>query len=361
MISPASRTARGRNMIFRPPVKQTLDGACPMLGLIRRRGGSSKHSPPRVLTIYYASDLHGAEPCWRKFLRAAEFYGADVLIMGGDLAGKAIVPIELADDGSFTATFLGERHQGISAEALEQLKASIRYNGFYPYSGSREEMALYRADQAARDQLFERVMVDEVRRWMELAGKKSAETGIPIYVIAGNDDPVAFDTVLRRAESVISAEDGIVRVAGHEMISCSYANPTPWASPRELTEDELYARLKGLAERLQDPRTAIFNLHVPPYNTGLDTAYQIGENLEVVTRGGSPVEIPVGSHAVRQVIEEFQPILALHGHIHESRGAAKIGRTLCINPGSEYNTGRIHGVLVKISSDAVLSHQFVVG
>lgn len=331
-----------------------------MLSLIRRHAGS-KHTGTRLLTIYYASDLHGAEPCWRKFLRAGEFYGADVLVMGGDLAGKAIVPIDLAENGGFTATFLRERHQGMSEEALEQLKDSIRHNGFYPYVGPPEEMAQYRADPAARNQLFERVMVAEAQRWMELADKKSAETGIPIYVMAGNDDPAVFDTVLRDAQRVISSEEDIVRVGGHEMISCSYANPTPWASPRELPEDQLYARLKGLAERLQDPGNAIFNLHVPPYDTGLDTAYQIGENLEVVTRGGSPVEIPVGSHAVRQIIEECQPLLALHGHIHESRGAAKIGRTLCINPGSEYNTGRIHGALVKVAVDAVVGHQLVVG
>jgi Icc-related predicted phosphoesterase len=80
-----------------------------------------------------------------------------------------------------------------------------------------------------------------------------------------------------------------------------------------------------------------------------------------VTKGGEAVEVPVGSHAVRQIIEEYQPLLALHGHIHESRGTARIGRTLCINSGSEYNTGRIHGVLVTLGDTEVLRHQFVVG
>jgi Icc-related predicted phosphoesterase len=314
-----------------------------------------------VLTIYYASDIHGSDVCWRKFLRAGEFYSADALIMGGDLAGKAIVPIEVHEDGTFTATFLGEPHHGTTAEELANFEASVRFNGFYPYAAAHAELARYRQDPVARDELFERVMVGEAQRWIKLGDQKSAETGIPIYVMAGNDDPWAFDQVLRDADRITSAEDGITHVGDHEMISCCYANPTPWRSPRELPEDKLYTRLKDLANRLEDPGRAIFNLHVPPHNTTLDTACQIDENFAVVTRGGSPVEIPVGSHAVRQIIEEFQPLLALHGHIHESRGAARIGRTVCLNPGSEYNSGRIHGVLVKLTADAVVSHQFVVG
>lgn len=328
--------------------------------LSRGRRGRDTSSGGSVLTIYFAADFHGSDICWRKFLRAGEFYCADALIMGGDLAGKAIVPIELHEDGTFAATFLGEQHRG-TGEELTQFEASVRYNGFYPYAAPVEALAKYRQDAAARDELFDRVMVEEARRWVALGDQKGAETGIPIYVVAGNDDPWAFDTVLRGANHITSAEDGIARVGDHEMISCSYANPTPWRSPRELAEEKLYTRLKRLADRLEEPSRSIFNLHVPPYDTGLDTACQVDESLNVVTRGGAPVEIPVGSHAVRQIIEEFQPLLALHGHIHESRGAAKIGRTLCINPGSEYNSGRVHGVLVKLATDAVVSHQFVVG
>jgi uncharacterized protein len=71
--------------------------------------------------------------------------------------------------------------------------------------------------------------------------------------------------------------------------------------------------------------------------------------------------MPVGSTAVRQIIEEVQPLLALHGHIHESRGATRIGRTVAINSGSEYNTGRIHGAVVRFDDEHVIGHQFVIG
>jgi Icc-related predicted phosphoesterase len=141
----------------------------------------------------------------------------------------------------------------------------------------------------------------------------------------------------------------------------SYANPTPWDSPRELEEDALYERLKRLADELEDPGRAIFNLHVPPYDSRLDQAPDLKPDLTPRMSGGHPVMKPVGSHAVRQLIEEVQPLLALHGHIHESKGETRIGRTLALNSGSEYNTGRLHGAVVTLGDERVVSHQFVVG
>jgi Icc-related predicted phosphoesterase len=326
-----------------------------------RNNRKAEQPPGDASTLYYASDLHGAVRCWRKFLGAGKFYQADALVMGGDLAGKAIVPIELAGDGQFSAEFLDQRYRGNQRSELDELESAVRYNGFYPYAAEASELERYRRNAAAREELFERLMVEEARRWMQLADERIAENGIPVYVVAGNDDPWALDEVLGSAERVISAEAEVVRVGEHEMISCSFANPTPWKSPRELSEDDLYTRLKGLADTLTAPERAIFNLHVPPYDTGLDKAALVNDDLTYVTHGGEPVEGPVGSHAVRQIIEEYQPVLALHGHIHESRGVTRLGRTLCINPGSEYNSGRIHGVLVTLRDDEATRHQFVVG
>lgn len=329
--------------------------------LLRKRARSG--SPPTTSTIdlYYASDVHGSEQCWRKFLGAGRFYGVQALVMGGDLTGKAIVPIEIAPGGAFSATFLGERHAGTGESELEELEQAIRYNGMYPWRASRKEIDRHAADAAARDALFERVLLDELRRWIELADERMAQHGIEVFVMPGNDDPWACDEVLESASHVQACDGRIVRVGPHEMISLSWANRTPWHSPRELDEDDLYERGRALAEQLEDPASAIFNLHVPPFDSGLDRANEVNDDLTLNYVSGHPVEAAVGSTAVRQLIEEYQPLLSLHGHIHESRGEARIGRTLAINSGSEYNSGRIHGAVVKLAQHDVLSHQFVIG
>jgi Icc-related predicted phosphoesterase len=318
---------------------------------------------PRVTTtdIYYASDVHGADRCWRKFLGAGRFYDVDALIMGGDLTGKAIIPIERRPDQTHRAELLGEERIARNTEELENLLDAVRYNGMYPWQATSDEIVRHRDDNALREDLFDEVILAELRRWIALADQRMKEYGIDVFVMSGNDDPWKCDRILEEASFVQACDDRIVQVGNHEMISCSYANFTPWHSPRELDENELYERINRLASQLESPGTAIFNLHVPPYNSGLDIAQQITENLEPVFSGGHPVEIPVGSTAVRQLIEEYQPLVSLHGHIHESRGETQIGRTWAINSGSEYNSGRIHGAVIKLADDHVASHQLVVG
>jgi Icc-related predicted phosphoesterase len=307
------------------------------------------------LTLYYASDVHGSELLWRKFLGAASFYGADAAVMGGDLLGKAVVPIEQQTDGTYRLSFLGA-DRVVTAEELADTEASIRFNGFYPWVAPRDEIERRRQDQ---ESLFEDVARRELAHWLDLADARS--NGARPFVIAGNDDPWYVDDLLREARGIVFCDDEVTRVGEHEMISLSFANPTPWDSPRELDEEALYARLRALADRLEHPETAIFNLHVPPFDSGLDRAPKLKPDLTPVYSGGRPVPVPVGSTAVRRLIEEAQPLLALHGHIHESRGEVRIGRTLALNSGSEYNTGRLHGVVVQLGLDRVISHQFVVG
>ncbi|MGP0053647.1 MAG: metallophosphoesterase family protein [Solirubrobacteraceae bacterium] len=321
----------------------------------------SRTKATESVALYYASDVHGSEQCWRKFLGAGRFYGVGALIMGGDLTGKAIVPIAQESGDVHRATFLGEQHVATGTAELEELLKAIRYNGMYPWVATAPEIAAHAADAAARDVLFERVMLTELSRWIELADERMSEYGIDVFVMAGNDDPWDCDEVIAAAGHVTLCDDRVVHVGAHEMISLSYANPTPWRSPRELDEDALYERIKRLADQLEDPASSIFNLHVPPHDSGLDRAREIRDDLTVVYKSGGAVEIPVGSTAVREAIQEYQPLVSLHGHIHESRGEARIGRTLALNSGSEYNSGRIHGVVVKLGEDEVLSHQFTIG
>ena len=205
-------------------------------------------------------------------------------------------------------------------------------------------------------------MVEELQRWIDLADERMSEYGIDVFVMPGNDDPWSCDAVIAGAAHVTACDERVVRVGDHEMISCAFANPTPWNSPRELDEDALYTKIKGARRAGRVARDGDLQPARPAATTrGLDTANEMNPDLTLVFKSGQPNPVPVGSTAVRQLIEEYQPLLALHGHIHESRGEARIGRTLCINSGSEYNSGRIHGVTVKLAPSEVVSHQFVIG
>ncbi len=324
-----------------------------------RLGRKPADEGARSVRLFYASDIHGSDLLWRKFLGASKFYEADASVMGGDLLGKAIIPIERREDGTFRAQFLGDERIVREGDELDELESAIRFNGYYPWIASDREIADRGSDT---EELFAEVARDDIRRWIELAEKRAATNGSSsLFVMAGNDDPWYVDEILAASSAVVFCDDQSVRVGPPEMSSSSYANPTPWNSPRELDEEALYDRLKVLAEQLEDPGKAIFNLHVPPYDSRLDTAPDLKPDLTPRYSGGQPVTKPVGSHAVRQVIEEYQPLLALHGHIHESKGETRIGRTLALNSGSEYNTGRLHGVVVTLGDDRVVGHQFVVG
>jgi Icc-related predicted phosphoesterase len=323
---------------------------------LRRRAAAGDVTRVR---LFYASDIHGSDLLWRKFLGAAGFYSASAAVMGGDLLGKAIVPVERCDDGTFRVEFLGEQRIVREGPELDDLLAAIRFNGFYPWTASHAEIERRAADT---EQLFGEVARREMRRWVELAEARGSSNGASnLFVMAGNDDPWYVDEILAASPALVFCDDRVVRIGDHEMLSSSYANPTPWNSPRELDEDALYDRLKRLADQLEDPPRAIFNLHVPPYDTRLDDAPDLKPDLTPRMSGGHPVMKPVGSRAVRRLIEEVQPLLALHGHIHESKGETRIGRTLALNSGSEYNTGRLHGAVVTLGDERVVSHQFVVG
>lgn len=322
------------------------------------RGRRSRSGPARRL--FYASDVHGSDLCWRKFVNAAEHYDAHVLIMGGDLTGKALVPI-IRRNGSYTALVIGEERTASSAEERVELERAIRMNGFYPLEVTEDQHRAMRDDASVREELFALAMVEELERWIALANERLGDSEVAIFVMPGNDDPWFIDEVLEDGGVVMACDGRIVRVGDHEMLSCGYSNPTPWSSPRELDETELYERVASLAERLESPELAIFNLHVPPYGSGLDTAMELDEELRPVLTAGQPHQIPVGSSAVRQLIEEYQPMLALHGHIHESRGISRIGRTIAINPGSDYAGGRIDGCVVDLEPAGVKSYRLVSG
>ncbi|MBD0290750.1 MAG: metallophosphoesterase, partial [Thermoleophilia bacterium] len=237
----------------------------------------------------------------------------------------------------------------------------IRFNGHYPYRCDEREYRRLEHDERYREELLRRILRDEMARWVRLAEEKLAGAGVHCLVMPGNDDEFEIDDVLARSETVVNPDGRVVRFDGYQMLSSAWANPTPWDSPRELPEDELERKLEEIAGGLEPGVPAIFNLHCPPFRSTLDQAPELTKDLRVVTTGGEPRLVPVGSTAVRAFIERHQPLLGLHGHIHESRGATMIGRTLCLNPGSVYGEGVLDGALVDVEGDRVVRHQLVSG
>lgn len=308
----------------------------------------SGRSSKRALRVYFATDIHGSDRCFRKFLAAAQHYEADTLILGGDIAGKGLVPIR-SHNGTLTAKVRGEEVT-VPRSDESRLRAEINMLGFYSVIGEEGEIERLEGDASYQHSAFERAIVEQIEGWCRLAEERLAPE-VRCVITPGNDDPKAIDQVLRQAPRIESPEGELCEIGPILLASCGDVTPTPWNTDREFPEDELQRRL----EKILDPAPAgsklVVNFHNPPYGSGLDFAAELDANLMPVIRGGRPSIIPVGSKAVREVVKRYQPVVGLHGHIHESKAAQKIGSTMCLNPGSDYSADVLRGVIVDFAQD----------
>jgi Icc-related predicted phosphoesterase len=297
--------------------------------------------------IFFATDIHGSETCWRKFLNCGGHYKADVVILGGGMPGKALVPIVYDGDGRWHATLLENREELASEDDVRRFEEAVQRRGYYPFRTTPEELAELSASEERWHALFDQHMIGTVERWMRMADEKLAGSGIRVFVCPGNDDQLEIDKVVEAANTVELGEGRVVDIDGFQLLSSGWANRTPWETYREEDEPDLKRRIDAMTANLTaDPDHTIFSLHCPPYNTGLDDAPQLTAEMDLKDAGRST--IPVGSTAVREAIEEHQPALSLHGHIHEARGTTRLGRTLCVNPGSSYEQGQLLGAVIDL-------------
>jgi Icc-related predicted phosphoesterase len=300
-----------------------------------------------TMKLFFATDVHGSEICWKKFINAAEFYGADVLILGGDMTGKAIIPIIDQGKDTWKVTLLEQETLLKGREKVDEMIKTIRNRGYYPYVTDPEEVAEISRDQTLSDRLFIDQSLQTMQRWLDYAEEKLKGKGIRCYVCPGNDDMFEIDELIEQSSCVENIEGKVTELdEHHEMISTGWSNPTPWDTPREETEEKLKARIEGLVEKLKDIPNAVFNLHAPPYQSGLDEAPELTKDLRPTHAGRSL--IPVGSKAVLEIIEKYRPLLGLFGHIHEGKGTRKYRRTLCVNTGSMYEQGILNGALIDL-------------
>ncbi|RJP17125.1 MAG: metallophosphoesterase [Candidatus Abyssobacteria bacterium SURF_5] len=311
------------------------------------------------MRIFYASDIHGSEPCFKKFINAATSYEADVLILGGDLAGKALVPIIDIGGGSYRASFMGKEYILRHEVEIQKFENNARMIGFYPRRMNSEEASRIKIEPDALDNAFESAIRLSLREWLKFAEQRLPKD-VECYVMPGNDDTPVVEEVLNGSPRLLNTEGRKVILRNtYEMISFGQSNPTPFGSPREMEEAELAEELEALAAQLENATSSILNIHCPPYGTSLDYAPQVDEQLNLKTRWGRPCMIHVGSKAVLNVIKKYDPLLTFHGHCHESRGRDQIGRTISFNPGSEYINGILRGVIVDIVKKNKIRYQFV--
>jgi uncharacterized protein len=308
---------------------------------------SSIFSRSSETRLYFATDIHGSETCWRKFLNSGKHYEADVMVLGGDMTGKALVPIVEQGSGRWHASLLENRYDFEDEEEVDEFEDAVRRRGYYPFRATPDEMSELETNEKLRNELFHKEMLGTVERWMRMADEKLEGTDIRCFVSPGNDDQFEVDEIVSGAKRVELAEGRVVEFGDFQMVSTGWSNRTPWDTYREEDEDQLLERLQRMVDQVTaPPEKTIYNFHCPPYGTGLDDAPELTEDLRP-KHGGRSI-IPVGSKAVKEAIEKGQPALALHGHIHEARGNTRIGRTLCINPGSSYEQGQLLGAVVNL-------------
>jgi Icc-related predicted phosphoesterase len=310
--------------------------------------------------IFFATDIHGSDICWNKFLNAGKFYEADVLILGGDMTGKAIVPVVAQGAGNYKTTLLQQDYWLQGDVELTDMVKRIRSRGYYPYITNPDEILELSKDPDRVYNLFVAEALKVVQEWMQIAERKLSGSGIRVFVSPGNDDRFEVDEIIKATPSVTLAEGLVIDLdENHELITSGWSNRTPWNTYREEDEPQLALRYNAMISKLKNPKNSIFNIHVPPYNSNLDEAPELDENLRPKYAGNSLK--PTGSTALRNAIEKCQPLLGLHGHIHEGRGSSRIGKTLCINPGSMYEQGTLLGAIVKLGKNKIENYVLTIG
>lgn len=310
--------------------------------------------------LLFTSDLHGSTLCFRKAISAAIETDSLALVLGGDLSGKTMTPVVRQISGVWEAWFGEGRETVEGASALIELESAISATGSYPIRLTQDEFLHLESSKGAQREHFARAMKGRLEQWLHEAEETLGRRNIGLHLICGNDDLEELDDVINASNYATNLEKEGAEVAGCELVGDSSANITPFCGcPRDRAESVIEERLRTRISVLQHPDSSVLVTHVPPFGTGIDNAVELDEQLRQRTAAGSSILKPAGSTAVRKIIEEIQPALSLHGHIHESPGFARLGRTLSCNPGSEYSNGITRCVLISLRDQSVRGHMLL--
>ncbi len=327
---------------------------------------NKKHSNKKKW-MFFATDVHGSERTYRKFINAGKFYDVPVIVMGGDITGKLLIPIIKETNGNYRATLQGNVQKVTTQAELQQLQEKIGLLGFYSRIMDEDEYKALAGHPDEVNKLFHQLARERLATWVDLAETRLNGTGIRCFVTGGNDDDPEVLKVMQGAnrECFVPCEAEVVQIDDdHIMASVGFSNPTPWNTPREIPDEKLGEIIESMCTQVKGFEHCIFNFHVPPINSTLDSCPKLDWSTDPPTpivSAGQIVFAGAGSQAVRNAIQTYQPMLSLHGHIHEAQGSIKIGQTTCINPGSEYGEGILRGCLVAFTDGKVEGFQMTSG
>lgn len=234
----------------------------------------SKKPQKEPTRLFFATDLHGSERTFRKFINAGKFYDVNVIVMGGDIQGKLMIPIINEGNGHHRATVQGRVEHLESEEELKNLMGKLDILGFYYKVMELDEFQSLQANPEDVHSLFNVLAKQKLINWVSLAEERLNGTGIKCFVTGGNDDEWEVLNVMKQepTKSFFAVENEMVHVdEDHTMISVGISTPTPWKTPREVSEEELSAMIEQMAALVPDMSKAIFNFHDPPKDSTLDT------------------------------------------------------------------------------------------
>jgi Icc-related predicted phosphoesterase len=315
----------------------------------------------RMIRLLQAADFHGSNAAFRKFLGAIRQHAPQHAIITGDLTGKAIVPI-IRDGTRYEGWLFGNREVLETEAELERFRTKVGDVGMYDHVCDAEEAHALEGDPDRLHALFVEKMNARLAGWLTLAAEILQPLGVPMWVIPGNDDDLSVDPVLAAADYVRNVDHQVIELdEHHELVSLGDTSMTPWECPRDYPESHMVPTVKGLFEQVRNPAGAIVNMHCPPRDTSIDQAPKLNDRLEIEFEAGQVLMTSAGSAAIRTGLEALQPLLSLHGHIHEARGTHRIGRTLCLNPGSEYAEGIMKAAIVNLEPERVKGYLLISG
>ncbi len=327
------------------------------------------------LRILLVSDLHGSSVVYGKLSNAIKFYKADVVVFAGDLTGKALVPI-IRDDGSFSLGSGVSKYlvnvfgdvKAVGDKDLDKVVKDLRGRGYYPLVTDKAGYEELASNRDRVRETFIKLMINALEEDLGKVVTRYREAGVKLLIMPGNDDyPEIADYVRKQASDVlVPIDEDVVELNGYYFLGFGYSTPTPWNTPREVSEEELRARVERLIGNVDQSRLSrlIMVIHDPPYNTLIDQAYQLSKDFKPMIRGGEFLRTHVGSKSVRALIEEYSPLMGMHGHIHEAPGIDYVksntgAKVPVINAGSEYSEGVLRAAYL-IIEDNKLKNYFLI-